>query len=90
VLIDVRSPREQWAALGDGYQVDTRITVFSQDDIEIIPAGALFRHGDVWSVYVVDDGRAQLRTVDLVRRSGPFGGGQQRAYTGGPGYSLPE
>ena len=70
VLIDVLSPREQWAGLEDAYQVDTRITVFTQDDIEIVPASALFRRGDSWSVYVVDDGRAQLRTVDLVRRSG--------------------
>jgi HlyD family secretion protein len=72
VLIDVLSPREQWAGLGDGYQADTRITVFTRDDIEIIPAGALFRRGDVWSVYVAADGRAQLRTVDLERRSGRF------------------
>ena len=70
VLIDVLSPREQWAGLGDGYQVDTRITVFTRDEIEIVPAGALFRRGDSWSVYVVEDGRAQLRAVDLVRRSG--------------------
>jgi HlyD family secretion protein len=70
VLIDVLSPREQWAGLGDGYQVDTRITVFTRDDIEIVPAGALFRRGESWSVYVVEDGRAQLRAVDLVRRSG--------------------
>ena len=72
VLIDVLSPREQWAGLGDGYQVDTRITVFTQDDTAIIPSGALFRRGDSWSVYVVDDGHAQLRAVDLVRRSGRF------------------
>lgn len=70
VLIDVLSPPEQWTGLGDGYQVDTRITVFVQDDVEIIPASALFRHGDSWSVYVAEDGRAQPRTVDLLRRSG--------------------
>jgi len=70
VLIDVLSPQEQWAGMGDGYQVDTRITVLTEDDIEIIPAGALFRRGNDWSVYVVDDGRAQPRTIDLVRRSG--------------------
>lgn len=70
VLIDVLSPREQWAGLGDGYQVDTRITVFTRDKIEIVPAGALFRRGDSWSVYVVEEGRAQLRAVDLARRSG--------------------
>jgi HlyD family secretion protein len=72
VLIDVLSPQEQWTGLGDGYQVDARITVFTQDDIEIIPAGALFRRGDNWSVYVVDDGRAQSRPIDLVRRSGRY------------------
>ena len=70
VLIDVLSPREQWAGLGDGFQVDTRITVFTKDDIDVIPAGALFRRGDSWSVYVLEDGRARLRAVDLVRRSG--------------------
>ena len=72
VLIDVLSPREQWAGLVDGYQVDTLITVFTRDDIDIIPAGALFRRGDDWSVYVVENGRAQLRAIDLERRSGRF------------------
>jgi HlyD family secretion protein len=72
VLIDVLSPPQQWTGLGDGYQVDTRITVFTQDDIEIIPAGALFRCGDNWCVYVAVDGRAQSRTIELVRRSRGF------------------
>ena len=72
VLIDVLSPPQQWTGLGDGYQVDTRITVFTQDDIDIIPAGALFRRGDGWSVYVAVDGRAQPRAVELVRRSRGF------------------
>ncbi len=72
VLIDVQSPPQQWTGLGDGYQVDTRITVFVRDDIEIIPAGALFRRGETWSVYVAVDGRAQPRTIDLLRRSGGF------------------
>ena len=71
-LIDMLSPQEQWSGLGDGYQVDTRITVFTHDDIEIIPAGALFRRGDNWSVYVVDGSRAKLRSVDVERRSGRF------------------
>jgi len=70
VLIDVLSPREQWAGLGDGYQVDTRITVFTQDDVEIIPAGALFRRGDSWNAYVLKNGRAQVRDIKILRRSG--------------------
>ena len=72
VLIDLLSPQEQWTGLGDGYQVDTRITVFTHDDIEIIPAGALFRRGNNWSVYVVEGGRAKLRPIDVERRSGRF------------------
>ena len=32
VLIDVTSPQQAWAGLGDTYQVDARITAFTQDD----------------------------------------------------------
>ena len=70
VLIDLISPPEQWAGLGEAYQVDARITVWSAEDAVILPAGALFRSGETWSVYVVTDGRAELRPVTLMRRSG--------------------
>ena len=70
VLIDIVSPAEQWARLGDAYQVDAQIAVFTKDDATIIPAGALFRRGDQWNVYVVKDGRAQIRDVQVLRRSG--------------------
>jgi HlyD family secretion protein len=70
VLIDIVSPPQQWAGLGEAYQVDTKITVFTQDDATIVPAGALFRRGDSWTVFVVEDGRAQARAVALIRRSG--------------------
>jgi HlyD family secretion protein len=70
VLVDIISPAEQWAKLGDAYQVDAQIAVFTLDDATIIPTGALFRHGDQWNVFVVKDGRAQIRDVRLVRRSG--------------------
>ncbi len=72
VLIDITSPHEKWRGLGDEYQVDTRITVFTQENATIVPAGALFRKGDIWSVFAVVDGRAELRTVSLLRRSGRF------------------
>ena len=72
VLIDIVSPPEKWRGLGDAFQVDTRITVFTKDDAIIVPAGALFRKGDVWSVFVVVNGRAEARAVTLLRRSGRF------------------
>lgn len=72
VLIDIDSPTEQWSRLGDAYQVDAQIVVFSKDDATIVPAGALFRRGDGWNVYVVKDGRAEEREVQVLRRSGRF------------------
>ena len=70
VLVDITSPAEDWAKLGDAYQVDAQISVFTQDNAAIIPAGALFRRGNQWNVFVVKDGRAQTRDVRVVRRSG--------------------
>lgn len=70
VRIDLTSPAEQWAGLGDGYQVDARITVFSQDDAIIVPTGALFRRGERWHAFVVRDGRVEDRELELIRRSG--------------------
>jgi HlyD family secretion protein len=34
-----------------------------------VPIGALFRTGDRWSVFVVDNGRARLRPVDVGQRN---------------------
>jgi HlyD family secretion protein len=70
IIIDIVSPPEVWSGLGDGYRIETRITVFCSDDATIVPAGSLFRVGDGWNVYVVRDGRAERRPVELLRRSG--------------------
>jgi len=70
VRIDLTSPAEQWAGLGDGYQVDARIVVFSHDSAIIAPTGALFRRGYTWHAFVVKDGRAEDRALELVRRAG--------------------
>lgn len=70
VLVDILSPPEQWARLGDAYQVDVAISVFTQEDASIVPSGALFRRGAAWNVFAVSDGRAELREVRLLRRSG--------------------
>jgi hypothetical protein len=72
VLVDITSPAEQWARLGDADQVDAQIVVFTRDDATIVPAGALFRRGDQWNVYVVKDGRAQIHEVQVLRRSSRF------------------
>jgi HlyD family secretion protein len=49
--------------IGDGYAVDVRIVTADVPDALHVPAGALFRDGEAWAVYVLEDGRARLRTV---------------------------
>lgn len=70
VLVDITSAPDRWIDLGDGYQVDARIAVFSRDDAIIVPAGALFRRGDNWNVFVANAGRVEVREITLLRRSG--------------------
>lgn len=57
------------AALGDGYRVDVRITVWHRDDALMVPIGALFRSGREWAVFVFDDGRARLRIIEVGSRN---------------------
>jgi HlyD family secretion protein len=69
-IVDIVSPKTEWAALGDGYRVDARIIVDTMNDAIVIPVGSLFRRGDAWYVFAIVDGVARLRQVDVIRRSG--------------------
>ena len=70
VIVDVISPAQSWAGLGDGYRVEARISVFERDAATIVPTGALFRVGTEWYTYVVKNGRAERRRIEVLRRSG--------------------
>lgn len=70
VLINILSPREAWQALGEGYRVEGRFILWEEDEVLQIPTSALFREADQWQVFVVESGRARLRSVTPGRRSG--------------------
>ncbi len=55
-------------ALGDGYRVDAQIVLWSGDDVLRVPSSAPFRHGDGWSAFVVEGGRARRRALTLGQR----------------------
>lgn len=55
--------------LGDGYRVDVRIIVWETSDALTIPASALFRSGEGWSVFVIEHGRARTRVVEVGHRN---------------------
>ena len=55
--------------LGDRYRVEMRIVIWSADSVLTVPASALFRTGDGWSVFVVEQGRARSREVIVGHRT---------------------
>ncbi len=69
-IIDLDEPRERWKGLGDGFRVEARVLVWEESRALVVPDGALFRSGEGWSTFVVDAGRARLRSVKLGRRNG--------------------
>jgi HlyD family secretion protein len=68
VVVALTDPRNRWAALGDGYRVETRLVLWRGEDVTRIPQGAVFRHGDGWAVYRIDGGRAALVPVQIGHR----------------------
>ena len=72
VVIDLVSPRERWAGLGDGFRVDARITVGKIENAVLVPVSALFRHDGGWAVFVMQDGTARERRIELARRGAPL------------------
>jgi len=56
-------------SLGDRYRVEIRIIVWQKDSVLTVPTSALFRRGEAWSVFVVEQGRARQRDVVMGHRT---------------------
>ena len=56
VILDLVTPRERWAALGDGFRVEIEFRCNATNVLQV-PATALFRAGDGWAAYRLDGGR---------------------------------
>jgi HlyD family secretion protein len=63
VIATFVDPPEQWRTLGDAYRVEARIVIWESADVLKVPAGAVFPHADGKAVYVIADGKAQLRPI---------------------------
>jgi HlyD family secretion protein len=70
VIADITSPQELYPRLGPGYRVLARFVVWEQPNVLQVPSASLFRHGDGWAVFVVEGGRARLRTVTIGQQAG--------------------
>ncbi|MQA30775.1 MAG: HlyD family efflux transporter periplasmic adaptor subunit [Luteitalea sp.] len=69
VRIDFADPAAAASALGDGYRVEVRIVVSEQPDVLKVPVGSLFRRGEDWAVFVVDDDRVRTQIVEIGQRN---------------------
>ena len=70
VLSDLVDSPEIAKRLGDRFRVEVRVAIWRTESALIVPAGALFREGNVWKTYVFGRGRAQLRAVDVGHSDG--------------------
>lgn len=65
VILDFAAPPPD--ALGHGFRVMARVVTWRAEDTLIAPLGALFRDGDGWAVFRVEDGVARRQPVEVAR-----------------------
>jgi HlyD family secretion protein len=69
VIINLVDSSDQWASLGHGYQVEARVILWQEENILKLPITSLFRKDLDWSVFVVEDGRAILKKIQLGKKN---------------------
>ncbi len=69
VVMELEEPYEARASLGDAYRVETRVVVWEAEEQVKVPIGALFRRGENWAVFVVEDTVASERAVEIGERN---------------------
>jgi len=72
IISDITSDAAQWQTLGDGYRVESRFILWENEDVLQIPASALFRVDEQWALFVMDDGEARRRRVEVGQRNGLY------------------
>lgn len=71
-VFDLLTPPAGRQGLGDGFSVFLRIVAWEDPDILRVPLSYVFRRGADWGVFVVQDGIARQRAVNLGQRDARF------------------
>ena len=72
VIIDFADAAAAGRSLGDGYRVEVRVVTWRGDNVLTVPVGSLFRRGEGWATFMVQDGIARLREVEIGHRNNQF------------------
>ncbi|HEY0713878.1 MAG TPA: efflux transporter periplasmic adaptor subunit, partial [Polyangia bacterium] len=68
VVVAFADPPGAWAALGDGFRVEARLVLWQGENVVKVPLGAVFRQGDGWAVYRIEDEVARLTRIEIGHR----------------------
>jgi HlyD family secretion protein len=68
VILAFSDPAEAWAALGDGYHIEARLTLWRGERVVKVPLLAVFRHGGGSAVFRLDGDTARLVPITLGHR----------------------
>jgi HlyD family secretion protein len=65
VIIDLAGSPEERRGLGDGFRVEVRVVVWDSPDALQVPTSALFRDEQGWAAFVLENGKAVRRRVEV-------------------------
>lgn len=71
-VFNITSPLADRQALGDGFAVFVRIIEWEDDNALTVPLSAVFKRGDVWTLFVVVDETVAEQAVTLGMRNSQF------------------
>jgi HlyD family secretion protein len=69
VTVNFVDPPQAWSQLGHDYRVIVHVITWSAEDALTVPVSALFRKGEDWAVFAIEDGRARTTHVRIGHRN---------------------
>jgi len=58
------------ASLGDGFRVEAHVVLWEAADVLKLPTSTLFRQGNDWAVYLIENGRARAARIQIGHQTG--------------------
>jgi HlyD family secretion protein len=71
-ILKLQDPSDDAIRLGHEYRVFVRIGVYEAASVLKVPISALFRRGERWAVYVVENGRTNVTSIEIGHRNAAF------------------
>lgn len=69
-IIRFKGPGSRPPRLGHGFRVEVKIVTWEDEAALSVPSAALFREGDSWAVFAVEDGEAHYQPVEIGANNG--------------------